>query len=114
VRGVSRDPQQARTVLWNPAGAPLDDAWDLLGLSGGSLAVIGGTEVFGLFLDRYDAFHLSVAARVQLPGGRPVFPGIPPGTPEQALRRHGLNPGPARILDAAAGLTMTTWRHDIH
>lgn len=110
VAGVERDPHQEQTVLWNPAGAGLDEAWALLGLSGGSLVVIGGTEPFGLFLDRYDTFHLSVAERAKLPGGRPVFPGIPPETPEQALRRHGLNPGAARILDASAGLKLTTWR----
>ena len=67
-------------VLWNPAGATLGARpGSALGLSGGSLAVIGGTEPFGLFLDLgYDAFHLSRASRAQLPGGRPVFPGIPP------------------------------------
>ena len=40
-----------RAVLWNPAGATLEQAWEALGLSGGLLAVIGGTEPFGLFLD---------------------------------------------------------------
>ena len=111
IAGVARDPQNDRAVHWNPAGATLDQAWELLGLAGGSLAVIGGTDVFGLFLERgYDAFHLSRADLARLPGGRPVFPGIPPQTPEQLLSRHGLKPGPVRALDPPAGLMLTVWR----
>jgi hypothetical protein len=103
-------PGAARALLWNPEGASLSDAWDALGLSGGVLAVIGGTGPFGLFLPRYDAFHLSRAEGVRLPGGSPVFPGIPPASPEDLLTRHGLRPGPAQVLDAAAGLVLTVWR----
>lgn len=110
VSGVARDPQNDRAVLWNPAGASLEDAWAMLGLSGGTLAVIGGTEVYGLFLEMgYDAFHLSRAAHVRLPGGRPLFPGVPEQTPEALLARHGLKPGPVRVLDTSAGLTLVTW-----
>jgi dihydrofolate reductase len=110
VPGIARDPQNSRTVHWNPAGATLDQAWEALGLSGGTLAVIGGTEPFGLFLAiGYDAFHLSCASHARLPGGRPVFPGIPPASPEELLARHGLKPGPTRIFDASAGLTLVTW-----
>jgi dihydrofolate reductase len=109
--GVARDPRNDKTVHWNPDGATLEQAWDMLGLSGGVLAVIGGSEPFGLFLQRgYDAFHLSRAAHASLPGGRPVFPGIPPQTPEELLARHGLKPDPMRVLDERAGLTMVTWR----
>jgi dihydrofolate reductase len=111
VAGLVRDPQNELAVQWNPAGASLEDAWEALGLSGGLLAVIGGTEPFGLFLERgYDAFHLSHASQALLPGGRPVFPGIPPDSPEALLARHGLKPGALRVLDQAAGLTMVTWR----
>lgn len=110
VADIARDPLNALAVHWNPAGATLEQAWDALGLSGGMLAVIGGTEPFGLFLKiGYDAFHLSRASRSVLPGGRPVFPGIPPDSPEDLLTRHGLKPGPVRILDASAGLTLVTW-----
>jgi dihydrofolate reductase len=111
VEGLARDPANERAVHWNPAGATLEQAWDALGLSGGLLAVIGGTDPFGLFLDvGYDAFHLSRASHALLPGGRPVFPGIPPHSPEELLAQHGLKPGPVQILDQAAGLTMVTWR----
>jgi len=32
---------------------------------------------FGMFMDRYDTFWLSVAPKVRLPGGEPCFPGVP-------------------------------------
>src|SRR5262245_9263800 len=111
IAGVARDPQSDRIAHWNPAGADLAEAWAALGLSGGLLAVIGGTDVFGYFLDvGYDEFHLSIAANARLPGGRPVFPGIPPHTPQELLSEQELKPEPARILDPAAGLSLVTWR----
>jgi dihydrofolate reductase len=110
IASLARHPELANAVLWNPAGATLKQAWDMLGLSGGLLAVIGGTEPFGLFLERgYDAFHLSTASHAWLPGGRPVFPGIPPRTPEELLAQHGLKPKPVRVLDASHGLSLATW-----
>ena len=111
VAGLQHDAQNRNAVLWNPAGASLEEAWTALGLSGGTLGVIGGTEPFGLFLELgYDAFHLSRAGRSRLPGGRPVFPGIPPAAPEELLSRHGLKPEPMQVLDASADLTLITWR----
>ena len=107
VAGLARDPQNDKAVLWNPAGTTLEQAWEALGLSGGSLHVIGGTEPFGLFLETgYDAFHLSRASHTRLPGGRPVFPGVPGRTPEELLEAHGLKPGATQVLDQAAGLTL--------
>ena len=98
-------------MWWNPAGASLEQAWQALGTPNGPLAVIGGTEVFGLFLAMgYDVFHLSRATRLRLPGGRPVFPGVGTCTPENLLAEHGLEPGPEKMLDAATGLTLCSWR----
>ncbi len=110
IAGLAPDPDNGRALLWNPAGATLEQAWDALGLSGGVLAVIGGTGPFGLFLSRYDAFHLSRAGKARLPGGVPVFPGIPPAAPDDLLARQGLAPGPSEVLDAAADLVLTVWR----
>lgn len=110
VASIARDPENAKAVLWNPAGAPLHRAWQAHGLPGGLLVVIGGTEGFGLFLELgYDTFHLSRTAKVRLPGGRPVFPGVPARTPEDLLSEHGLKPGATRVLDPSAELTLTTW-----
>ena len=111
IAGVARDPQSDKIVHWNPAAAPLDQAWELLGLSGGLLVVIGGTDVYGLFLEMgYDAFHLSRANNARLAGGRPLFPGVPARTPEDLLTEHGLKPGPMRVLDRSANLTLVTWQ----
>lgn len=111
IAALAPDPDNPRAVWWNPAGASLEEAWKAAGAARGPLAVIGGAEVFGLFLAiGYDAFHLSRAAKVHLPGGRPVFPGVGPRSPEDLLAAHGLKPGPAQMLDEAAGATLCTWR----
>ena len=109
---IAPDPDHPHSVLWNPAGAPLKAAIAALGAGDGTIAIIGGTEVFSMFLPRYDAFHLSRAARAEIPGGLPVFEGVGPyATPEDVLARHGLKPGSPRVLDAAAGVTLVTWEH---
>jgi dihydrofolate reductase len=111
IAALAPHPQNANAVLWNPAGASFEEAWKALNLPSGLVAVIGGTDVFGLFLEiGYDAFHLTRADRVYLRGGRPVFPEVPARTPEDVLRGHGLEPGPARVLDAEQGVTLVTWK----
>jgi len=96
--------------LWNPAGTSFVAACAALGVEDGTVAIIGGTEVFGLFLDiGYDAFHLSRANKARLPGGRPVFPQVPAQTPEDVLAIHGLHPGERRVLDAQADASLVTW-----
>ena len=110
VARIAADPGNADVVLWNPAGAALAEAWAALGLRGGLLVVIGGTEAFGHFLGAYDAFHLSRAGNVRLPGGRPVFPGVPAQTPEAILQACGLRLASTRTLDEAADLVLTSWR----
>lgn len=110
VAALAPDSAHPNSLLWNPAGASLAEAWQALAPPDGVLAVIGGTEVFGLFLPRYDAFHLTRAENARLPGGRPVFPDVPAHTPEDVLARHGLAAGPRRNLDAAEGVSVVTWR----
>ncbi len=112
VGALAPDPSMPEALLWNPKGASLEEAWARLHPPPGALAVLGGPEVYGLFLDiGYDAFHLSRAAQVRIPGGRPVFPGIGPDrSPEDALASHGLKAGPQRVLDDDAGVTLVTWR----
>jgi dihydrofolate reductase len=110
VASLAEDSAHPNALLWNPAGAPLVEALQALGGPDGPLAVIGGTDVFGMFLPAYDTFHLSRADHARLPGGKPVFPEVPARTPEEALARHGLAPGERRELDSAAGVSVVTWR----
>ena len=110
VGGVARDPENPLTALWNPAGSPFAAACALLGIREGRAIVIGGTTAFGLFLPSYGIFHLSQTGAIRLPGGLPVFPGVPELSPEDILTRHGLKPDATRVLDRSAALTLTTWR----
>jgi dihydrofolate reductase len=110
VAAVTPDPAHPNAVLWNPAGATLEQAMATLQPGDGVIAVIGGTEVFGLFLPLYDAFHLTRAGNAHIPGGRPLFPQVgPAATPQDVLAHAGLRSGPPRDIDAAAGITLTTW-----
>ncbi|HEV2957267.1 MAG TPA: dihydrofolate reductase [Xanthobacteraceae bacterium] len=110
ISGIEADPDNPMARLWNPAGASFSAACAALGVERGTVAVIGGTDVFGLFLDiGYDAFHLSRANKVRLPGGRPVFPQVPAQTPEAVLADHGLSAGERRVLDAQADASLVTW-----
>jgi dihydrofolate reductase len=95
-----------KTVLWNPAGSRFEDAWERLAVDG-VLAVVGGTDVFGLFLDiGYDVFSLS-RAPADVPEGRPVFPGVPDRTPEAVLTAHGMIEQNRHVLDEH--VTVARW-----
>jgi hypothetical protein len=109
VARIERDPARPKVRFWNPAGASFEDALDALRAPDARVGVVGATEVFGLFLPRYDVFHLSRARGVYLPGGVPVFPGVPDQTPEAVLADHDYTPGPRRFLDEARGVTVTSW-----
>jgi dihydrofolate reductase len=102
-------PHNPKALYWNPAATSLEQALQALGVHSGNIAVIGGTYIFGLFLPRYDVFHLSRAGRVRLPGGLPVFPQVPAMTPEAVLKEHGMEPGPVQVLDAAREATLVSW-----
>jgi dihydrofolate reductase len=110
IAALAPDPSHPDSMLWNPAGAMLEVAIAAVGAGDGSIGVIGGTEVFSMFLPLYDAFHLSRAAHATIPAGRPVFGQVgPSATPEDVLTQHGLKPGGRRELDASAGVTVVTW-----
>jgi dihydrofolate reductase len=109
VPAIAADPSNKKALFWNPAGASLEQALSVLGVSNATVGVIGGTEVFGLFLDRYDPFYLSRAPGVRLPDGRPIFPDVPAKTPEEVLVRHGLKSGQRQILDAKNNLAVVSW-----
>jgi dihydrofolate reductase len=111
VASIGPEPSNPMAILWNPAGCSLAEACRAIGLIEGILAVIGGTDVFGEFLRiGYDAFHLSRAGQVHLPGGRPLFPPGCGPTPEGVLAHHGLIPVREQVLEPAAQLNLVTWR----
>jgi dihydrofolate reductase len=112
VAAVADDPQHPNMVLWNPAGAAFAQALAAAHVGdAGVIAILGGTEVFGLFLPLYDAFHLTRAAAVKIPQGRPVFPDVSAGVPpEDLLARQGLVAGRRRDVDAGAGISLVTWQ----
>jgi dihydrofolate reductase len=108
VPAIAADASNATAFFWNPAGASFEQAVTALGAPCRSAGIIGGTEVFGMFLDRYDVFYLSRASDVRLPGGRPVFPQVPLHTPEAVLATHGLRADHRERV--AENLTITTWQ----
>ena len=110
VPSIAADPSNENALFWNPAGASFEQALAELGTPDGSAGVIGGTDVFGMFLERYDVFHLTRAPGVRLPGGRPVFPEVPTRTPEEVLASHGLDRGQRQVLDPAKGLVIVSWQ----
>jgi dihydrofolate reductase len=113
VTSITADPTNERALFWNPEGATLEQAMAALGAPDGSVGIIGGTHVFGMFLDRYDVFYLSRAPAVWLPGGRPVFPDVPVRTPEAVLASHGLAIGRRQVLDPASGLAVVSWERSL-
>jgi dihydrofolate reductase len=110
VSSLTSDSRNNNALFWNPAGATLEQALAVLGKPNNRIGVIGGTEVFGIFLDRYDIFFLSRAPGVHLPGGRPVFPEVPARTLEDVLARQGLKPGPPQLLDMKTAVAVVKWR----
>jgi dihydrofolate reductase len=113
VGAIARDPSNPRATLWNPAGATFEAACDRARVRSGTIAIIGGPDVFGMFMDRYETFWLSQAPRVRLPDGEPCFPGVPRQSPQQILAAHGLSAGDAQILDSADGVSVTPWRRAV-
>ena len=110
IGAVAADPSNPKATLWNPSGAAFEAACEHAGVRSGTVAIINGPDVFGMFMDRYDTFWLSQAPHVQLPGGEPCFPGVPERSPQQILAAHGLKAGDAQILDAADHVSVTPWR----
>jgi dihydrofolate reductase len=111
VPAIAPDPSNERRCS-GIRGASFEQALAALAAPIASVGVIGGTDVFGLFLDRYDIFYLTREPGVRLAGGRPVFPGVPARTPEDVLASHGLTRGEAQVLDRVKGLVVVGWQRD--
>jgi hypothetical protein len=110
IDALAPDPANPQALLWNPAGATFEAACDLVGVRAGTVAIIGGPQVFGMFMDRYDTFWLSQAPHLRIPNGEPCFPGVPQHSPQAILAARGLRAGDAQILDPAHDVSVTPWR----
>jgi hypothetical protein len=110
ISAIAPDPSNPKALLWNPGGASFEAACDHIGVHSGTAAIIGGPQVFDMFMDRYDTFWLSRAPGVRLPDGEPCFPGVPARSPQDILTGHGLRAAPSEVLDAAHDVSVTPWR----
>lgn len=61
VEKLTPQPSNPKALLWNPATTPFEEGLRALGVTHSGIGIIGGTDIFGLFLPRYDLFHLSHA-----------------------------------------------------
>ena len=113
IDAVAPDPDNEKATLWNPDGASFEDACAVAGIQAGTIAVIGGPAVYGMFLDRYDVFWLSQAANVHVPDGQGCFPGVPAQSPQQVLAAHGLEASEVQVLDEAHDVRVTAWRRAV-
>ncbi len=111
VTGLVVDPADRCAHFWNPEHVTFNHVVDLLGMTGGTVAVTGGTGVFDHFLGiGYARFVLSTARPVAIPQGRPCFGS---GTPAMVLGRHGLRVSAETLIDPQANVTMAIWQRDI-
>lgn len=110
IAALAPEPSIPNATLWNPAGAAFEEACSHAGVTRGKVAIIGGPDVFQMFMARYDTFWLSTAPRVRLPGGEGCFPGVPERSPQQVLEAHGLKPGEPILLDPDHEVSVTPWR----
>jgi hypothetical protein len=110
IEALARHPNNAHALLWNPEGAPFEEACGALGVDSGTIAVIGGPIVYTMFLKiGYDAFHLCRAVNVLLPGGLPVFvKNLFAGHPEACLKEAGL--WAEETVWLGDEVTLTDWR----
>jgi hypothetical protein len=111
-RGSAGLEEQADAWWWNPARVGWSEVATRLLPAGGNVAAPGGQSVFDLFLDiGFDAFHLTRAQGVTLPGGRAVFSACDRGlSAEQVLANAGLRRAETIPLDPAHGVEMNIWR----
>ena len=98
VDAIAPDPANPKSTLWNPSGASFEAACHHAGVDSGTVAVIGGPGVFGMFMDRYDVFWLSVAPRVRLPAASLASPASLPARRRKSSPRTGCAPATRRCL----------------
>lgn len=107
-RSVAGLNQRADAHWWNPDDLPLAKLLKLLVPAGGKIGVPGGQAVFEYFLKHQtDAFHLTRAPHVKLPGGRKLFSGRQ--SAERRLVKAGLAAAVSQMLDHDTDMVLTVW-----
>ncbi|HTJ57396.1 MAG TPA: dihydrofolate reductase [Devosiaceae bacterium] len=106
VAGMAPDPEDPAAIFFNPAGASLGAALRCFGILSGTIAVTGGTGVFGYFLEIFNRFALGETNSTIIPGGRPCFAA---GHPRTVLAAAGLLPDRIELIDVPANVTLTHW-----
>ena len=99
------EPIDELVTLWNPAGLDFRDVTMELGITDGSVAVVGGQQVFDYFLRRFTQFDLVTVDGVLIPDGVPCFSG---GWPDEVLPQAGLRVAEREMLDP--GVRLEVWR----
>ena len=104
--------QRADAWWWSPEVVSWAEVANRVLPLGGDVAVPGGQGVFDLFLGiGFDAFHLSRAHGVTLPGGRSIFSACDAGlSAEAVLAGAGLRFSEKIALDPDQGVAMYIWR----
>ncbi|MDB5561531.1 MAG: dihydrofolate reductase [Hyphomicrobiales bacterium] len=107
VEGLQPDASDPLATYCNPGNAAPSVLFDQLGISGGLIAVTGGTGVFDYFLPHYDRFALAEVHEFTLLGGTPCFAG---GHPRTMLAASGLRPTGFEMIDE--GVSLTQWQRE--
>ena len=101
--------RRCRTTQWAVAAPDLLARMGLLKVAADTQTSTLNMAAASLFLDRYDAFHLSRVAGLRLLHGRPVFPQVPEMTPEHILQTSGLSQASQIVLDSSRIATLSNW-----
>lgn len=98
------DPVDSQASYWNPAGIDIAAVLGRLGIDGGTIAVVGGTGTFDLFLPWYDRFVLAEVRSLYMHDGTPCFT---KGHPRFVLPGAGLEARDMEMIDR--GVVQTHW-----
>jgi hypothetical protein len=111
-RGADGLEQREDAWWWNPERIGWAEVVKQVLPLGGDVAVPGGKGVFDLYLKiGFDAFHLTRAHGVRLPGGQSVFSACDTGlSAEAVLTSAGLRLSKKIALDPEHGVEMNVWR----
>ena len=75
---------QPQALLWNPDGLPFEDAARMLGVRRGTVAILGSTKIFGLFLPRMTYFIFRTSQVCDCRSGEPYSLRCPSIVPKQS------------------------------